>query len=132
MKIVLPLAIALMVANPLLAQTTYVDFQFNEATATQNNALVNASSGTLGATWSGVKFDTNGGWFAHNNNLNLGDTLYYVGSNPNVSTNSGNVLDPSTFLQVALQAGILYLSSRHRNGTWAGLITKARQVLDSQ
>ncbi len=107
MKIVLPLAIALMVANPLLAQTTYVDFQFNEATATQNNALVNASSGILGTTWSGVKFDTNGGWFAHNNYLNLGDTLYYVGTNPNVSTNSGNVFRSINFPTGGITSGDL-------------------------
>ena len=96
--LILVLSTALLTANPLFAQgTKYVDFQFNEATATQNNALVNASSVDLGATWSGVKFDTNGGWFAHNNNLNLGDTLFYVGSNPNVSTNSGNVFRSINF-----------------------------------
>ena len=51
--LILVLSTALLTANPLFAQgTKYVDFQLNEATATQNNALVNASSVDLGTTWS--------------------------------------------------------------------------------
>ena len=70
--------------------------------------MVNASSVDLGTTWSGVKFD-NGGWYANNNNLNLGDTLYWPGSNPNVSANSGSVFRSINFPTAGITSGDLIL-----------------------
>ncbi|MDA0858483.1 MAG: hypothetical protein O3B89_03480 [Verrucomicrobia bacterium] len=76
---------SMLTATSLLAQTKFIDFQFNEANGTQSDALVNAGNYT---PFAGVKFDY-GSFVTQDGNLNFGATKNYKGPNPNQAKNGG-------------------------------------------
>ena len=76
---------SMLTATSLLAQTKFIDFQFNEANGTQSSTLVNAGNYTPLA---GVKFDY-GSFVTQDGNLNFGATKNYKGPNPNQAKNGG-------------------------------------------